>query len=72
MCHYTPILATRRKEEAEEQRLTDISNDLSKLNISNEILRVKKLRHLVLCQTIHAWHLNINIIVSDSDGLAKL
>lgn len=67
-----PILATQQKVEAEDQQLTDISNDSSKLNIRNEILRIKKLRHLVLCQTIHAWHLNINIIVSDSDGLAKL
>lgn len=67
-----PILATQQKVEAEDQQLTDISNDSSKLNIRDEILRIKKLRHFVLCQTIHAWHLNIDIIVSDCDGLAKL
>lgn len=53
-------------------QLTYVSNDPRELDVDHQVPRVQKLFHLFARQAIHARHLNIDVLVSDSDGLPNL
>lgn len=53
-------------------RLTDIANDPSELNIDDEMRGIQELGHFFFREPIHAWHLNVDILVSYAYGLSKL
>lgn len=53
-------------------QLTYVSNDPRELDVDHQVPRVQKLFHLFARQTIHARHLDVDVFVSDSDGLPNL
>jgi hypothetical protein len=65
--------ANKPKQRANEtRRLTYVSNDPRELDIDHQVPRVQEFLLFFARETIHAWQFDINILVSDSDGLPDL
>lgn len=55
-----------------ESRLTDVTNNARQLDVDDQISRIEKFGHLILRETVHTGHLNVDIFISDSQRLSDL
>lgn len=55
-----------------ESRLTDVTNNARQLDVDNQISRIEKFSRLILREAVHTGHLNIDILISDSQRLPDL
>lgn len=56
----------------ESIRLTNVTNNARQLDVDDQVSRIEKFSGLILREVVHTGHLDIDILISDSQRLPDL